>query len=54
MGQNGLKSNDEKARTGQCGSREKTEWVKLGETGTTLAWTKHGRLTGQDEASKRV
>ncbi|KAJ0625350.1 hypothetical protein HanHA89_Chr01g0000671 [Helianthus annuus] len=22
--------------------------------GTTLAWTKHGRLTGQDEARKRV
>ncbi|KAJ0911366.1 hypothetical protein HanRHA438_Chr06g0262431 [Helianthus annuus] len=22
--------------------------------GTTLAWTKHGRLTGQDEARKRL
>ncbi|KAM0030589.1 hypothetical protein Hdeb2414_s0018g00538631 [Helianthus debilis subsp. tardiflorus] len=28
--------------------------ITRGSKGTTLAWTKHGRLTGQDEARKRV
>uniref|UniRef100_A0A251UNS0 Uncharacterized protein n=1 Tax=Helianthus annuus TaxID=4232 RepID=A0A251UNS0_HELAN len=30
-------------------------WTSMkAKIGTTLAWTKHGRLTGQDEASKRL